>query len=70
MVYAYRSKIYLAEVTLPLRILMALSHGSEKDNKKTANCCFLMRKINSYLVLSQQPKIREGVGRCLRQIGP
>ena len=43
MVYAYRSKIYLAEVTLPLRILMALSHGSEKDNKKTANCCFLMR---------------------------
>ena len=35
--YAYSSKIYLAEVTLPLRILMALSHGSEKDNKKTAN---------------------------------
>ena len=34
MVYAYRSKIYLAEVTLPLRILMALSHGLEKDNKK------------------------------------
>jgi len=49
---------------------MALSHGSEKGNKKTANCCFLMRKINSYLVLSQQPKIREGVGRCPRQIRP
>ena len=37
MVYAYRSKIYLAEVALPLKILIALSRGSEKDNKKTAN---------------------------------
>lgn len=36
MVYAYSSKVYLAEVTLPFKILMALSHGSEKD-KKTAN---------------------------------
>ena len=35
--YAYSSKIYLAEVTLPFKILMALSHGSEKENKKTAN---------------------------------
>ena len=34
MVYAYSSKVYLAEVVLPLKILMALSHGSEKDNKK------------------------------------
>ncbi len=36
MVYAYRSKVYLAEVALPLKILIVLSHGSEKD-KKTAN---------------------------------
>ena len=34
MVYAYSSKVYLAEVALPFKILMALSHGSEKDNKK------------------------------------
>ena len=34
MVYAYRSKVYLAEVALPLKILIVLSHGSEKDNKK------------------------------------
>ena len=35
-VYTDPSKVYLAEVALPLKILMALSHGSEKD-KKTAN---------------------------------
>ena len=37
-VYVYSSKVYLAVVALPFKILMALSHGSEKENKKTANC--------------------------------
>ena len=46
---AERAKAYGAPVKwlssndLPLRILMALSHGSEKDNKKQQILLFLMR---------------------------